>query len=265
MVGNKGQVFSVDFVVAVIIVIIFFGLVVNSFEIRSYNTREEISRTALSQKADAGFVALTNGAYSCEVEVNSTHSIPLAYSLDLNKIDGPAPSGIKNYLGLSDKKMSLKINESILATLDSCGIWNNTDSGRTHIFFENSENIIDEIVGVGSNEEFKVIIHHPELEEEEFIIVNAQLVEGTLFCSQDEAEFILDRLIGISNYTSSFSILRNTGSISFSEIDDEENVVYIEREIFVCDGPVEYEDFRSCFTGGACDYSKASVVLGVGE
>jgi hypothetical protein len=103
---NKGQVFSIDFILAISIAVLFLGVIVTLSETKMYSQKEDILSEKLIKQTDAGLVALLNGKYSCKLETG----INLANSLDLNLFNQTNTNEIKKYLGLNNKKVTLIIN-----------------------------------------------------------------------------------------------------------------------------------------------------------
>lgn len=102
---HRGQIFSIDFLLSIILVVLFFGLIIISGEIKTNNTKESIDFDILKNKIDTASILLTNGKYSCESE-----NFILANSLDLNKLIDK--NELKTYLGLIDKNINLKIDNT---------------------------------------------------------------------------------------------------------------------------------------------------------
>ncbi|MDD3083963.1 MAG: hypothetical protein PHP82_02995 [Candidatus ainarchaeum sp.] len=106
---NKGQIFSLDFLLAMIIVIIFFGTIINSFETKTYLLKENINYDSLIQKSNSAFIALTNGKYVCKTNVNNN----LPFTINKNLLPEQIFE-LKEYLGLQDKNILLILDEEIL-------------------------------------------------------------------------------------------------------------------------------------------------------
>ncbi|MFA5763769.1 MAG: hypothetical protein WC915_03065 [archaeon] len=122
---NKGQIFSIDFILAMILVVLFIGTILTFSETQLYSQKENILTTKLIKQTDAGLVALLNGKYSCQLE----SGINLANSLDMTTINAADESALKKYLGLSDKDVTLKIDGSFLKL-------NNTPTGDKTIILD---------------------------------------------------------------------------------------------------------------------------------
>ena len=108
--NKRGQIFSVDFIIAVSIGILFLGLLIGVSETRIYSMKENNNTDILINETNAKLSALVNGKYACITD----NQIVLPYSLDESKI-GTEPS-IKNYLG---------IDNNVVLTIGSTTIINN--------------------------------------------------------------------------------------------------------------------------------------------
>ena len=103
---NKGQIFSIDFILAIVLVILFMGTIITFSETQLYSEKENILTTKLMKQTDAGLVVLLNGKYSCKLE----SGINLANSLNISLIATANKDPLKKYLGLNDNNVSLKID-----------------------------------------------------------------------------------------------------------------------------------------------------------
>ncbi len=103
---NKGQIFSLDFLLATIIMIIFIGTTINAFETRTYLIKEEINSDILIQNSNSAFIALTNGIYSCKTE----NYISLPFTINETVLNSKNIGELKASIGLQDKNISLEIN-----------------------------------------------------------------------------------------------------------------------------------------------------------
>jgi len=101
---NKGQIFSIDFLIAMILMIFFLGLLLSLGEIGSYERKEQRIRYELESKTQAALIALTNSPqYNCKLDTGSY----LAYSFDSSKFNGITNDDLKKYVGLDDYNLSL--------------------------------------------------------------------------------------------------------------------------------------------------------------
>lgn len=104
---NRGQIFSIDFLIAMILMIFFLGLILSLGELQGYERKEERIRYELASKTEAALISLINSPqFSCELDNNSF----LAYSLDFNKIDNISTKNLKEAIGLDGYNLSLSIN-----------------------------------------------------------------------------------------------------------------------------------------------------------
>ena len=102
---NKGQIFSIDFILAIALVILFTGTIITFSETQLYSEKENILTTKLMKQTDAGLVALLNGKYSCQLE----SGINLANSLNTITVSSANEIALKEYLGLNENNVSLKL------------------------------------------------------------------------------------------------------------------------------------------------------------
>ncbi len=105
---NKGQIFSVDFLFAMILMIFFLGTLFGIGEIKNYETKEDNIRNELEMKSQAALITLTNSKmFSCENDVN----LFMAYSIDKDKLDLiTTQKEFKEMLGLADYNLSLLLD-----------------------------------------------------------------------------------------------------------------------------------------------------------
>jgi hypothetical protein len=95
---NRGQIFSMDLLASMIIIILGLGLLTSIGEINFYNTKQKQGFESLKQKTETALIILTNSTkFDCNIE-----GIELAYSIDENKINLLSEAEIKKELGLKD-------------------------------------------------------------------------------------------------------------------------------------------------------------------
>ena len=100
---NKGQIFSIDFIIAMILMIFFLGSLLSLGELQNYERKERRIIYELESKTEAALITLTNSpSYSCKLDTNSF----LAYSVDINKIKNIKHNDLKNSIGLNDYNLS---------------------------------------------------------------------------------------------------------------------------------------------------------------
>jgi len=112
---NKGQIFSIDFLIAMILMIFFLGLLLSLGELQGYERKEARIRYEIASKTEAAIISLVNSPqYACEMDTNSY----LAYSLDISKINTMSNDELKKSLGLLDYNLSLLLDNLILSGHD---------------------------------------------------------------------------------------------------------------------------------------------------
>jgi len=100
---HKGQIFSIDLLASMVIIILGFGLLTSLGEINLYNTKQKQSFEILKQKTETALIIFTNSPrYDCNIE-----GIQLAYSLDENKLNLLTEQEIKKELGLMDYNVQI--------------------------------------------------------------------------------------------------------------------------------------------------------------
>jgi len=104
---RKGQMFSMDFLIATVIVIMAFGLLTASAEINFYNKKQAQLYEVMKQKAQSAAIALVNSPdYDCNIG-----GLELAYSIDFNKVSKITESDFKNRLGLRDYNANISFTD----------------------------------------------------------------------------------------------------------------------------------------------------------
>jgi len=107
---NRGQIFSIDFLIAMILMIFFLGLILSLGELQGYERKEERIRYELESKTESALISLVNSPdYACKLDTNSY----LAYSFDYSKINLISQDDLKKSLGLIDYNLSLILNGHI--------------------------------------------------------------------------------------------------------------------------------------------------------
>ncbi len=107
---TKGQIFSLDFLIAVSILILGIGLLMNSVYLSTYEAKEKLEKRNLSEKAEAGLTALFSNA-NAGCDVNGHYA---AHSINLSKLDNLTSTdakdiALKKALGLGDMNVSLEV------------------------------------------------------------------------------------------------------------------------------------------------------------
>ncbi|MDD4250646.1 MAG: hypothetical protein PHX27_00460 [Candidatus ainarchaeum sp.] len=102
----KGQIFSIDFLLAMVLCITFFGLLLNTFEIKNNTNNETIQFDTLSQKANSSFIALTNNKYACKLgDTTLAFTLNETMLTDINQL--------KKDIGLINNKIKLTIGNEV--------------------------------------------------------------------------------------------------------------------------------------------------------
>jgi len=111
--NNKGQIFSIDLLFAVILLIFAIGLLLGAAEINNYNQKQQNMNAELIQKTIIGAQVITNSSeWDCNLD--NTHA---AYSLNLDKFkstSGNTIEKIKQKANLTDYNIKIVIGELTL-------------------------------------------------------------------------------------------------------------------------------------------------------
>ena len=106
---NKGQIFSTDFLFAMVLIILGLGVLTSLMEFNQYNIKQKAEYNLIKEKTEAAIIALTNNPdYECDI-----NGIILPYSIDTNKILGATPQEIKQKIGLNDYNIQLTFTETL--------------------------------------------------------------------------------------------------------------------------------------------------------
>jgi hypothetical protein len=103
---NRGQIFSIDLILAMVVVIIFIGAMISFSEIRANQIKSEQDNLIFNDKTQTAFSILLNGKYSCE----TSNGTLLAGSLDESIFNLETKDDVKEYLGLNDTNVLIQIN-----------------------------------------------------------------------------------------------------------------------------------------------------------
>ena len=107
---NKGQIFSIDFLFAMVLMIFFLGMLIGLGEMQNYEKKEQTIRAELETRTQAALITLTNSNdFTCKTDLG-TH---LAYSIDLSKLIPKTNIDTKNNLGLKDYNLSILLDNII--------------------------------------------------------------------------------------------------------------------------------------------------------
>ena len=115
---NKGQIITIDFLMAMILVIFCFGVLISFGELRSYEIKERISYNDLQEKTEAGVIAFSGGNISGCITDNKT-VIPFSYDSSKKNNITKESLGLRDYnvsLVIGDEKI---INENVDLSKDS--------------------------------------------------------------------------------------------------------------------------------------------------
>lgn len=110
---NKGQIFSIDLLFGVILLLFGIGILIGAAEINNYNQKQQMNHEELVQKAILGAEIITN-AKEWDCNFDGTHA---AYSLNKNTfaIDaGNTIEQIKEKANLRDYNLRIMINQNII-------------------------------------------------------------------------------------------------------------------------------------------------------
>jgi len=110
---HKGQIFSTDFLFAMVLIILGIGLLLGSFELNSYNTKEIALRAEMKEKAETAAIVLTNNIdYDCNIGTTE-----IAYSINTDKlnIEKTNTKKLKEKLGLQDYNINIYIDPPLTA------------------------------------------------------------------------------------------------------------------------------------------------------
>ncbi|MFA7133773.1 MAG: hypothetical protein WC122_02230 [archaeon] len=109
---NKGQIFSIDLLFAIVLIIFAIGVLIGSAEINNYNQKQQIIKNNLITKTIIGAEVLTNSSeWNCDL--NNTHP---AYSIntDLFNLNNFTLNEIKTKANLIDYNIRISLNDEIL-------------------------------------------------------------------------------------------------------------------------------------------------------
>ncbi len=110
---HKGQIFSTDFLFGMILVILGVGLLLASFEINSYNTKENALRSIMKEKVETAALVLVNNIdFDCNYG-----GTEIAYSINTDKLNLETTNLIKlkEKLGLSDYNVNISLSTPFVA------------------------------------------------------------------------------------------------------------------------------------------------------
>lgn len=107
---HKGQVFSVDMLFGIILLIFGIGILIGAAEINFYNYRETLEQKEILQKAIIGAQIFSNSE-ELDCYFSDMH---LPYSINREKLVLMDIEGIKQKTNLTDYKIQISINEEVI-------------------------------------------------------------------------------------------------------------------------------------------------------
>ena len=110
---NRGQLFASDFLIAMTIVILGFGIIASISEFNLYQNKEQTNYKELQEKAEAAAITLTNSTWStCAFGTSEA-----AYSINTDKVGLIATAdALKKRLGIADYNVQITLTEHIIKT-----------------------------------------------------------------------------------------------------------------------------------------------------
>ncbi len=140
---RKGQIFSIDFLIAMIIVVLIIGTFVLIVEKKNFDARENFEATKLEQKLGAAVFALINTNYSCEAEGSK-----IMYSIDKEKVLAEKDT-LKEKLGMMDYSLQIK-----LIGTGETEILNEDETGRNIYVIDFDIMVCENSSGIDLNDTF---------------------------------------------------------------------------------------------------------------
>jgi hypothetical protein len=105
--------FSMDLLIAAVIVIMAFGLITAAAEMNFYNKKQEQLYEIMKQKTQAAAIALANSPqYDCNIG-----ELELSYSIDIKKIKAISKADLKKRLGLTNYNARITLTDKDGATI----------------------------------------------------------------------------------------------------------------------------------------------------
>jgi hypothetical protein len=102
---NKGQVFSTDMLIGMVLILLGIGFLGSLMEFNLYNTKQQYNINEFNQKTETAVLTLVNSPWSaCYVD-----GVFLPYSISPAKLKTIGSAGIKQRLGLSDYNVNITI------------------------------------------------------------------------------------------------------------------------------------------------------------
>jgi hypothetical protein len=102
----KGQIFSLDFLIAMTLLILILGVILNTTETKNIEVKEKILKTQIEEKVNVAFQTLLNTPeFNCDI-----NKLILTNTIDKNKLLQNNQE-LKNMLGLTRYNIEIKIND----------------------------------------------------------------------------------------------------------------------------------------------------------
>ncbi|NMA44421.1 MAG: hypothetical protein GX950_01240 [Candidatus Diapherotrites archaeon] len=132
---QKGQIFSTDFLIAMIIIILIIGVIISAIELRNFEHKEKISKNIMEQKTNLAFNTLiTNKEINCNI-----NELQLINTIDLNKLQNK--KNLKEMIGLDEYEIQIKIGSQTIGQLTNNDINNKLVIKTKIMSCENSSNL----------------------------------------------------------------------------------------------------------------------------
>jgi hypothetical protein len=112
---HKGQIFSMDFLFALILLVVFLGTIVTHSQIRTHAEKEVILNEQLLKETDSAITVLLNGATPCKITKNSNTIYTLNNSINTNDLNKALLN--QNKIEEFKEKLGL-VNKNIVITID---------------------------------------------------------------------------------------------------------------------------------------------------
>ncbi len=102
----KGQIFSLDFLIAMTLLILILGVILNTTETKNIEVKEKLLKTQIEEKVNVAFQTLLNTPeFNCDI-----NKLILTNTIDKNKLLQNNQE-LKNILGLTRYNIEIKIND----------------------------------------------------------------------------------------------------------------------------------------------------------
>ena len=132
---SKGQIFATDFLIAMVIIILGFGLIAAASEYTLYQNKEQTNYKILQEKAETTAITLANSDWAdCGYGVASAKT-EAAYSINLSNVNNLTPPDKKNLAisGYPAKITLTKAVSGVVTTMLDDGLANSKNIAITEI------------------------------------------------------------------------------------------------------------------------------------